>query len=178
MRSSLIPYRDTCDMCDACYAYKHLWSPKLQLRQNRAVTGVGVMMQKHSCHSLLKMGSTLSTAPGHTSATAQCVFSWQRSQPPTAPKTVSIAVIHNNKDFRETTKALHLSKLCLKGCMWSNCAIMNQILKEHGVKSPHEEYLISVTLTHITNSVQLLHLGPKIIHIIWGHASFLVTKST
>lgn len=125
--------------------------------------------------SLLKMGSTLSITPGHTSAAAECVCPWQRSQPTTAPKTVSI---HNNKGFRESTKALHFFKFWLKGSVWPHCAIMNHILKEHGVKSPHEEYLISVTLTHITNSVQLLHLGSKKIHIIWGHASLLVSKST
>lgn len=149
MRSSQIPYRDTCDVCDVCYAHKHLWSPKLQPRQNRAVTGVGVMMLDHFCQqSPLKMGSTLSTAPRHASATAECVFSWQRSQPTTASKTVSITDIHNNKDFRESTKALHLSKFWLKGCVWPNCAIMNHILKEHVVTSPHKQYLISVTLTH------------------------------
>lgn len=155
MRSSLIPYRVWCVWCLLCPQTPLATEGAAEAEQscNRCgrddagpfLPAVTAEDGQHSQHN-------------HTWATAECVFPRQRSQATTASKTVSIT------DFRESTKALHLSKLWLKGCVWPNCAIMNHILKEHGVKSPHEEYLISVTLTQITSSVQLLHLGSKIIH--------------
>lgn len=87
----------------------HVWC--LLCPQTSPVTEAATEAEQ-SCNTC-GCGDALSAQSQDTPQLQQIVFSWQRSQSSTASKTVSITIIYNNKDCRESTKALHLSKLWL-----------------------------------------------------------------